>query len=149
MSRLVVVDASAAAAWVLEDERTPESDRLLEWVTNRTLTLVIPAMWSYEVLNILRAAVLRGRLEERDARATLEPLTAIPKEIVSVEAQGEAAILGTAMTLQLSAYDAAYVNLAESRGMDLISADAHILRLRPRFPWIWAVQDFVKSVQHH
>ncbi|HUT34932.1 MAG TPA: type II toxin-antitoxin system VapC family toxin [Planctomycetota bacterium] len=148
MSRQVVVDASAAAAWVLEDVRTPESDRLLAWVASRTLTLVAPAIWSYEILNLLRTAVLRGRLEERDARGALDAIAIIPREIVSIESQGEAAVLGTAMGLQLSAYDAAYVNLAESRGMDLISGDTHILRLRPRFPWIWAVQDFVKSVQH-
>lgn len=147
MSRQVVVDASAAAAWVLEDEWTPESARLLAWIASRTLTLIIPAIWSYEVLNLLRTAVLRGRLEEADAKAALNALAAIPRDIVSAESQGEAAVLDTAVRLQLSAYDAAYMNLAQSRGMDLISGDTGILRLRPRYPWIWAVEDFVKSFQ--
>ncbi|MBM4041908.1 MAG: type II toxin-antitoxin system VapC family toxin [Planctomycetes bacterium] len=147
MSRQIVVDASAAGAWLLADERTPESDTLLRWVSDGTVSLVVPEIWSYEVLNILRTAVNRGRVEEPKARKVLEPVRAIPKEVVSAESQGEAAILGAALGLKLSAYDAAYVNLADSRGMDLISGDTDILRLRPRFPWIWAVQDFVKSVQ--
>jgi len=148
MNRSVAVDASAAAAWMLDDERTPESDRLLAGITDRTLRLVVPAVWSYEILNILRTAVLRGRLDEHNARRALGAIAVVPREVVSVEAQGEAAILGTAMDLALSAYDAAYVDLAESRGLDLVSADDHILRLRSRFPWIWTVRDFIKSIEH-
>jgi len=146
MSRSVVVDASTAGGWLLKDERTPESDTLLRWIADHTLRLVVPEIWAYEVLNLLRTAVAGGRAEEREAKDVLEATRVLPKEVVSAGAQGEAAILSAALHLKLSAYDASYVNLAEARGLDLVTRDIDILRLRPQFPWIWTVQGFVDDV---
>lgn len=139
----VVMDASAAAPWILPDETTEFSERLLEEVLDGRRSLVVPALWLYEMLNVLRSGVLRGRITEQQARKGLARISSIPVELVSAEAQGEEGILDAALSMKLSAYDATYLHLARSHGIDLVSADPDLLALRDRFPWIHSVEDFV------
>jgi len=146
MSREIVIDCSVSGAWVLEDERTEHSERLLSHVLSGELRLVQPELWRYEMLNVLRTAVVRKRMTDRAAKRALLSLRSIPVEIVSAEAQGQAEILTSALELKLSAYDAAYLSLARLRGSDLVSADRGLLRLRPRFPWIRPLRQFCKGL---
>lgn len=142
MSTGVVVDASACGAWVLRDEETARSRRLLECVRTGQLRLVVSDLWWYEILSALRMAVARARIQESEARRGLAVLAAIPKDVFTAEAQGQEGILSVAFDTGLSAYDATHLALARSRGLDLVSADTHLLRLRPRFPCIHSVEDF-------
>lgn len=45
----------------------------------------------------------------------------------------------------LSTYDATYLHLAESRGIDLITADNHLLMLRKDFAWIRTIEEVVRE----
>jgi len=138
----IVLDGSAAAPWVLPDENTQLSERLLEQILDDRLALVVPELWRYEMLNVLRSGVLRGRITDQQARKGLALISSIPLEVVSTEAQGEDGILDAALSLKLSAYDATYLHLARSRGIDLVTADHDLLALRERFPWVHSVEDF-------
>ncbi|MBM4034187.1 MAG: type II toxin-antitoxin system VapC family toxin [Planctomycetes bacterium] len=143
MSREIVIHGSAAAPWVLPDERTEHSERLLEQVVDDSHALVVPELWRYEMLNVLRTGVLSGRITEEQARKGLARIGSIPLELVPTEAQGQGGILDTALSMRLTAYDATYLHLARSRGLDLVTADRELLALRDRFPWIYSVEDFV------
>ena len=142
MTREIVIDGSAAVPWVLADERTDHSERLLALVQKREVKLVVPELWHYEILNALSVAVARGRIEEHDASRAVVLLDRVPVESVAAATQGRAGVLSAAGRHSLSAYDATYLHLAESRGLALVSSDTHHLRLRHRFSWILAVEDF-------
>ena len=143
MSKAVVVDGSVAAAWFLPDERSEDSERLLRMVVRRELRAVVPELWHYEVLNALRTAVLRGRMTASQASLGAEEVRGLPVETVSAQSQGHAGILSAAIDLGLSAYDAAYLDLAMARGVGLVTADRRVLRLKSRFPWIRSLEEFL------
>ena len=142
MNREVVIDGSVSASWLFPDEHTKASEKLLEKALGGTLRIVVPELWRYEMLNVLRTAVVRERIGEQVAMRALTLLRSIPVEIVPAEVQGQTAILTCALRLGLSAYDAAYFSLAEGRGIDLVSADHDLLKLGRQFPWIVSVRQF-------
>ncbi|MDR0847738.1 MAG: type II toxin-antitoxin system VapC family toxin, partial [Propionibacteriaceae bacterium] len=65
----VVVDASVAAAWFLQDEATQFTDSIL--VRASRDGLVVPALWRFELANVLLVCQRRGRL---DSAATAQML---------------------------------------------------------------------------
>jgi predicted nucleic acid-binding protein len=147
MSHEVVIDPSVSATWVLEDEKTKETEELLELVLERRLTLVVPELWWYEMINILRTAVARRRMNEEKTKPALAALDAVPKQLVSSGTQGQAAILALALRLNLSAYDAAYLQLADSRGVRLVCEDTELVRLQKQFPCIRTVKQVLADEQ--
>jgi len=146
MSREIVVDSSISGAWVLEDERTEQSERVLGCVLSEELRLTEPELWRYEMLNLLRSAVRRNRMTPREASSALVVLSEVPVELVSAAATEQAGILAVALAHDLSAYDAAYLALAEFRGAELVTADDCVLRLRSRFEWIRTLGEFCRDL---
>jgi len=146
VSRDIVIDASVSATWILEDEGDKGSEGLLAAVLRGDVRLLQPTLWQYEMLNVVRSAVVRGRLSERKARQAVATLRAVPVQTVAPEEQGQADILSLALEMKLSAYDAAYVSLARQRGADLVSADQRILGLRSQLPWVRPLDEFCRDV---
>jgi predicted nucleic acid-binding protein len=109
--------------------------------------MVVPALWRYESLNAIGTAVRRGRATEREGKRFMTALQRIPMHVVGADPPMQAAILAVAFQHGLSAYDAAYVALAEEQGIDLISADQDILRLRSILPWIHTVEEYLATVR--
>ena len=65
---LFVLDASVTAAWCFEDQSTPYTDAVLQAVIVGAEVLV-PAIWRYEVANILVVAERRKKIgPEKSAR---------------------------------------------------------------------------------
>ena len=121
----VAVDASFCGAWVLEDESSAEAEALLQAVESGEAALLVPALWKYEMLNLLRSACRRGRLTVEDATAAQAALSRIPLEKVDVpDAIAEAEILRLAQAHNLSAYDASYLELAIRFHVPLRTADS-------------------------
>lgn len=136
MSVSVVVDCSITSGWFLQDEISVSAQRLLKRVLEEKIALIVPELWWYETLNVLRSAVIRGRISREDARKSLYFLEEVPLETVNSTRIGHAAILGLAQEQGLSAYDATYLALAETRGCGLVTADRHLLDLGQKFPFI-------------
>ncbi len=136
MSSELVADCSVCGAWYLDDERSPAAQRLLERVLDEELVLVVPELWWYESINLLRSATLRGRISPENARKALYFLEEIPLETVHARRIGHTQILDLAQRHGLSAYDATYLALAEIRGIELITADHHVLSLCSTYPWV-------------
>jgi predicted nucleic acid-binding protein len=57
----VVIDASIAISWCLDDEATTETDALLDEV--RDNGAVVPSIWHLEVANVLLQAERRMRID--------------------------------------------------------------------------------------
>ncbi|MFD4422408.1 type II toxin-antitoxin system VapC family toxin [Agromyces sp. NPDC058484] len=117
-----VLDASVTLAWCFEDEATTESDALLARLRSDTATA--PSIWVFEIANALTVAQRRGRLVEAKALLFASTLRSLPIEVAPV--QPMASIMAVAMTHGLSAYDAAYLELAERTGRPLAALDGRL-----------------------
>jgi len=121
-----VVDACAALAVGLPDERSTEAERLLELLA-RGDELRVPALWWYEIANALAAARRRGRITDADHARLLELYRSWPLKTDALFADRafcESSRLAAAAGL--SAYDAAYLELAARRGLGLFTLDARL-----------------------
>lgn len=116
---MIVVDASVLAPALADDGADGDRARL----RLRGEQLVAPELVDLEVLSTLRRAVRAGRLDERRSGQALDDLAALPLRRVP-----HLPLLARAWELRdnLTAYDAAYVALAESLRALLLTADGGI-----------------------
>lgn len=119
-----VVDASVTACWVFRDEDHPVADAALERL--RTDEAMAPALWWFEVRNILVVNERRMRLTEADGAAFLRDLARL--RVLLDRTPQESEVLRLARTHRLSVYDAAYLELAERNNIALATLDADLIR---------------------
>lgn len=127
-----VLDASLALAWALPDERSPAADRAAARVGPEDV-LWVPALWWYEVANALALARRRSRLTEADGLRALETYGRLALE-TDAPLDGDLAwrLQSLAVAHGLSAYDAAYLELAQRRAAGLLTVDARLARAASR-----------------
>jgi predicted nucleic acid-binding protein len=122
---MFVIDASVTLAWCFADEASAETDAVLDRLERETA--LAPAHWPLEVANALRTAERRGRLDATDLPRLRALLAALPIEIAPVElATAMGGVLEAARTYDLSAYDAAYLDLAAARAVPLATIDGRL-----------------------
>ncbi len=140
MDRLII-DASVVTASLLPDEPYHDAAlRILARFLRDGLELFTISLLRYELTNALWKGLKLGRVKLEDAEAALREFEAfnIPEVEVSTTA-----ILRLAHTYDRSAYDTAYLTLAEERRIPLITADKRLYRaLKDKFQWLIWVEDF-------
>lgn len=115
----VVLDASIAAAWLLPDEEASgAAERLIAALSQRS---PVPSLFWHELRNILIMAERRGRIVAGEAAAAMGRLRRLPLEDAGACSDGMVLALATAHGL--TAYDAAYLALAQERGLPLGTLD--------------------------
>ena len=123
----IVVDASVALAWALPDEISSYADAVLALVEAESLH--VPELWPREVANGLAIAQRRKRITVADER---EFITGLSRLTIVLEQPAVRDIIreATAVARQydLTAYDAAYVALAEALSAPLVTTDAKLAR---------------------
>jgi len=118
-----VADASVAMAWVVESQSTQVTDSLLV-ETETGASVHVPVLWTFEVANALLILKRRRRIDQQgydQARLDLRRL-----RLLFDEEGPQVALSSTcdcAEKYALSAYDAAYLELALRRGLPLASRD--------------------------
>jgi predicted nucleic acid-binding protein len=115
-----VVDASVSAAWFLPDEATPATEAALQ--ATATHDIWVPALWLLEVGNLLLSAQRRKRITA-DKRRELAAAAAALRIKVDREPLTITTLDELAARFGLSAYDAAYLELAIRRGLPLATQD--------------------------
>jgi predicted nucleic acid-binding protein len=121
----IVIDASIAVAWCFEDEASPEADRILDRVRRHGAR--VPALWYLEVANVLRQAERRKRILPADTAARLDLLSRLPIAAdTSPAIRAWSEILDVARSQTLTAYDAAYVELAMRQALPIASTDREL-----------------------
>lgn len=122
----LVLDSSLTLAFFFEDEATPETDDVLDSL-GKGAKAVTPAIWNWEVGNVLLLAERRKRITPAEAHQHLTALGTLPIE-VDTDAQRAAwnATFLLAKKHQLTLYDAAYLELAIRRGFPLGSLDTDL-----------------------
>lgn len=120
-----VLDASAAVAWASPDE-APSAELAAAVASG---TAVAPALWPFEVQNVLTVLRRRGRLKGEDWEAAAGALRAIRIEIESADRRRvEEDVLKIADQYGLTVYDAAYLELALRRRIPLATLDDALRR---------------------
>ena len=114
-----VIDASIAGSWWLPDEALAETHILLRRLGGETA--VAPSVWWFEVRNLLLMAERRDRIDAAGSAALMADLEELSVEIDGNPSSG--ALLALARSHRLSAYDAAYLELAARRGLPLATLD--------------------------
>lgn len=121
----VIVDASVTVSWLLEDEAAETTAELLRSLVDETI--LVPAIWAFEVPNVLLQAGKRGRITPEGIAERLVILEALE---ITVEPPPGFAEFGPLLTLGLetglSVYDAAYLDLALRQVAPLASLDRRL-----------------------
>ena len=113
MTASFVADASVAVAWVHPAQSTKETDAMLDAVAEGAL-LEVPALWPLEVANALTVLVRRRKLHENERQSALRWLRALRLRVDhEMSSLAFSRLSELATRLQLSVYDAAYLELAE------------------------------------
>ncbi len=117
---MIVLDASAAIDWLL---RTPAGERIETRIHSRNESLHAPHLLDLEVGQVLRRLVREAVISARRAYEALQDLLDL-----RVTRYPHFALLPRIWQLRhnFSAYDAAYIVLAEKLGSPLITRDARL-----------------------
>lgn len=122
---MFVVDASVTLAWCFDDEGTPDTEAIL-----RRLLLegaMAPAHWSLEVGNGLRYGERRGRIDRAKLQVVESLLTDLLVDVVPVDIPTMLRAVDISRRHDLTVYDAAYLDLASTRGLALATIDQQLV----------------------
>ena len=117
---MIVLDASAAVDWLLQ---TPAGRLIEQRIFTGTQSLHAPHLLDVEVAHVLRRMVRESLITERRASQAISDLMALrltryPHSVLLPQIWRH--------RNNLSAYDAAYLALAEELGAPLLTRDAHL-----------------------
>jgi predicted nucleic acid-binding protein len=119
----VIIDASVILSAFFPDEDQAQAQDLIRAHATGHERLEAPTLLLYEVTNAVLQAIRRARITVETGEAILqaiEKLNIDPRPV----AWGQA--LSLAQRFDRSAYDAAYLALAEATGQQMITADSRL-----------------------
>ncbi|MEO7026427.1 MAG: type II toxin-antitoxin system VapC family toxin [Caulobacteraceae bacterium] len=119
-----VVDASVVASWLLPDETDATAATALRRLEAEDA--VAPSLWWFEMRNLLLANERRGRLDAGLTNTILSRLKRLP--IILDQSSEEVPLLDLARRYRLTAYDAAYLELAVRLRSPLATLDKALRR---------------------
>ena len=126
-----VLDCSITVAWLFDDEVTPETDGLLDRLKDSGA--LVPALWRLELGNVLAQAEKHKRITATQMAKHLDLLDRLPIATdTETESRAFREILALARTEGLTTYDAAYLELAMRRGLELATRDKQLVRAARR-----------------
>jgi len=121
-----VIDSSIALAWALPNETSKEADLVLDRILAGNIFWV-PALWWYEMANALLMAQRRKRLTEADRMRLIELYRRLPIQTdMMLDSDIMVRFHSLAIEYNLSAYDTAYLELAQRKGLGLATVDRHL-----------------------
>lgn len=127
MSRFVL-DASVVLTWCFPDENAPMAEHVADMFKHGD-TAIVPSFWPHEVLNALLVGEKRKRISRELVRSFFDDLARLPivleqfpATIVFDRVQHFSRLHG------LTAYDAAYLDLAADSGFPLATLDEDLMR---------------------
>lgn len=143
----IVIDASVAVKWVIEEDFSDRAEALLRQTTANDEPLIAPPHFTAEVINALYQRVRRSQanvaLTELQASGAVQRFVAFEVRSVAPDGLYADAFLLAATHRMVNIYDALYVTLARMAGADLWTADLRLLRsLGSAAPWVRWIGDY-------
>ena len=117
----LVLDASTALGWMIDAPAPLVSLRALHLLQSGTIA-VVPDLWHYEVSNALIMAERRGRATAQLVSAHLNDIERLAA-FLDVSPTTPSVLVAAARQSGLTAYDAAYFELALRRNLPLATLD--------------------------
>lgn len=119
----MIVDANIILRAFFPDEEQVQAHALIRNHVAGRVRLAAPTLILYEVTNAVVQAMRRGRITDQDGEAILTAFEGLGIELEPVTWQQ---ILPLARQFDRSAYDAAYLALADRRGEPLVTGDLRL-----------------------
>ena len=127
MSRFVV-DASVVLAWCFPDENSTLALSVARMFQHGD-SAIAPSFWPHEVLNALLVGEKRKRISSDLMHTFLADLSALPIVLETFPAEDVFdRIRSLSREHGLTAYDAAYLDLAKVRSLPLATLDEDLIR---------------------
>jgi len=134
----LIIDASVTLAWLFAENETTGSieARLAE------ASLVAPSLWRLEVVNAILVNERRQQITPSQGTRFLHIVEALEIDVVSdQDNRGMVQLALLARPHQLSAYDAAYLELATTMGLPLWTYDGNLQSAAQRMGIEWIGAD--------
>ena len=119
-----VIDASVTMPWFFPDETTTFTEGLLDSLGKQELW--VPTIWVLECTNVLQSAQRRRRIDATRRAEIAGQLSELPVRF-DLQTPDFVGLDRLASTHGLSAYDAAYLELALRRCLVLVSLDDRLI----------------------
>ena len=121
---MFAIDASAMLPWVFDDEDDPIATQAASLAVDHAMT--VPALWWFEMRNALVMAERRKRITPEDTHVFLGRLAGLT--LLVDRSPDETTLLNLARKHRLTAYDAAYLELAKRKTVALATLDAELAK---------------------
>jgi predicted nucleic acid-binding protein len=136
----MIVDSSVFLNAFLPDELQPNALKLVREHVSGRLHLKAPTLLPYELSNAVWQAERRGRINRDQAGRIIESFANLDIELFPLE-WGES--LPLARQFDRSAYDAAYLTLAERLGEQFVTGDLRLYNaVHPALDWVLWIGDY-------
>jgi predicted nucleic acid-binding protein len=122
----VLIDASVAANWFLNEELNPAAQAAAGKMQAGTPAFV-PALWILEITNVLFNAERRKLIDRRHRDAALEQIERLPLTVLAPPGLADLKLLRHyAEKHQLTSYDAEYLRAAKAEHLVLATLDGNL-----------------------
>lgn len=122
-----IVDASLTLQWYRKDEQDRDYG-LAVLAGLRENEAVVPFLWIFEVCNALVTAHRRMRIHLQEIDEILDSLSALPITFDRPELESVLKLPSLALQHELTAYDAAYLEVALRLGLPMATKDKALKR---------------------
>lgn len=124
----IVLDANLLVVIMANDARAPAvNSRIQEWI-NADVALHAPYLLPYEVANAMTRVIKAGALPVEQLADEWSLLDQIPMTYHQLDIHGPEVVRIALQLQRSSAYDAAYIALAEALGAELWTLDGPLAR---------------------
>ena len=137
----MIIDASVLLNAFFPDEAQAQAQAVLRGHVSGQARLKAPTLLTYEITNAVWQAERRGRISSQQVDEILRAAAGLDIELFPLD-WGEN--LPMARRLGRSAYDAAYLTLAERLGEQLITGDLRLYNaVHPNLNWVLWIGAYV------
>ena len=136
----MIVDANIILRAFFPDESQAQAQALIgEHIAGR-IHLAAPALLPYELSNAVWQAERRARISSHQADEILHSMAGLNIKIIP---QAWGTMLPLARRFDRSAYDAAYLKLAQATGQQLITGDLRLYHaVHSQLDWVLWIEDY-------
>lgn len=118
---MIVIDCSILIAATMKDEHSHAAEAIFQLLQSGEHQGAVPSLFFLEVSNVLVNNYRRNRLVQKEVRAYAEAIRLLPLERDDNTDMAEC--INLAIQYDLSAYDAAYLELAKRKRYSLATLD--------------------------
>lgn len=139
----VVIDASVVLKWYLDDEELgTKALNILTHYVSGDINLMAPSLIEYEVMNGLKIAQKRGRINKESLLSGIEGFFNLEITVFNASHFSNKT-LDILSFFDISSYDASYLALAENEKSPFVTADKVLYnKVRKRLKYVKWLEEF-------